>query len=92
MCGLDLRGAAGGAVWWSPTADGVTCEDDRGGGSVRLSGEAVGAVVRAFRVGVAEFLGEEMERARVMELLRFGVGLLERHTGRRLRSATVLGR
>ncbi len=79
-------------MWWSPTADGVTCEDDRRGGSVRLSGAAVAAVLRMFRVGVAEFVGEAMERGRVVELLRFGVGLLERHTGRRLRSATVLGR
>ena len=89
VCGRDLRG---GAVWWSPTADGVTCEDDRRGGSVRLPPEAVVAVVRAFRVGVPEFAEEMAERARVMELLRFGVGLLERHLGRRIRSAAVLSR
>ena len=89
VCGRDLRG---GAVWWSPTADGVTCEDDRRGGSVRLSREAVAAVLWAFRVGVPEFAEEMMEHARVTELLRFGVGLLERHLGRRLRSAVVLRR
>ncbi len=89
VCGRDLRGEA---VWWSPTADGVTCEDDRRGGSVRLPGEAVAAVSRIFRVGVTEFAGETAERARVMELLRFGVGLLERHLGRRIRSAVALGR
>jgi len=94
VCGLDLRGNGlhGGAVWWSPTADGVTCEDDRRGGSLRFSGEAVAAVLRVFRVGVTEFVAEEIERGRVAELLRFGVGLLERHLGRRIRSAAVLGR
>ena len=92
VCGLDLQadGARGGDIWWSPTADGVTCEDDRRGGSVRLQREAVRAVLRVFRVGVAEFVGEQWARARVMELLRFGVGLLERHMGRRMRCAVVL--
>ncbi len=90
VCGLDLRG---GDVWWSPTADGVTCEDDRRGGSVRLSGDSVTAVARMFRVGVAEFVMEATaELLREMELLRFGVGLLERHMGRRIRSAVVLVR
>ena len=89
VCGLDLRGRD---VWWSPTADGVTCEDDRRSGSVRLSGEAVGAVTRAFRVGVTEFVGEMADRSLVTELLRFSVALLERHLGRRIRSAVVLGR
>lgn len=97
VCGLDLRakdfgGNDGrvGTVWWSPTADGVTCEDDRRSGSVRLSGEAVWVVMRVFRLGVAEFVREPWERVRLMELLRFGVGLLERHLGRRIRSAVVL--
>ena len=89
VCGLDLRGKD---VWWSPTADGVTCEDDRRGGSVRLPGEAVAGVLRMFRVGVVEFVAEAGERGLVGELLRFGVGLLERHLGRRIRSAVVLGR
>ncbi len=89
VCGVDLRG---GAVWWSPTADGVTCADDRRSGSVRLPAEAVLAILRIFRVGVTEFVAEGLECGRVMELLRFGVGLLERHLGRRIRSAAVLGR
>ena len=94
VCGLDLRGTdgRGGDVWWSPTADGVTCEDDRRSGSVRLAREAVAAVSRIFRVGVTDFVGEAMERVQGVGLLRFGVGLLERHLGRRLRSAVVLVR
>lgn len=88
-CGLDLRGRD---VWWSPSADGVTCADDRRGGSVRLAAEAVGAVLRAFRVGAAEFAEEMRAMPRMPELLRFGVGLLERHLGRRIRSAAVLAR
>src|SRR5277367_454412 len=43
VCGLDLRGEA---VWWSPVSDGVTCADDRRGGSMALSAASVGEAVR----------------------------------------------
>lgn len=89
VCGLDLRG---GTVWWSPTADGVTCGEDRRGGSVPLSAARVEEVRRVFRGAVAELAGEEWPRARAADLLRFGVGLLERNLQRRLRSAAALGR
>ncbi len=88
VCGLDLREAA---IWWSPTADGVTCEDDRRPGSVRLGVETVGDVRRIFRSGLAELAGEPWTVERTRPLLRLGVGLLERHLQRRLRSATALG-
>ena len=89
VCGLDLRKEA---VWWSPTADGVTCEDDRRPGSVRLGPETVGEVRRMFRSGLAELTSEAWPRARTEPLLRLGAGLLERHLQRRLRSAVVLVR
>ena len=43
VCGADLRGPdlRGARVWYSATSDGVTCEDDRRGGAVGLSAEAV---------------------------------------------------
>ena len=86
-CGLDLRG---GDVWWSPTADGVTCADDRRPGSKRLSAEGVRESVRMGRVGLAELLQEEWPQERGADLRAFVVGVLERHLERRLRSAVGL--
>src|SRR3984957_14343472 len=45
-CGLDLRG---GTVWYSAASDGVTCADDRRGGSTALSAESVVLAARMFR-------------------------------------------
>lgn len=87
VCGLDLRGEA---VWWSRSADGVRCEDDRGAGSVRLPAQAVLDVLRMFRAGLAELGAERWDVARTRPLLHLGVGLLERHLQRRLRSAATL--
>ncbi len=89
VCGLDLRG---GAAWWSPTADGLTCEDDRRGGSLALDAARLDDVRRVFRAAVGELTEEAWPKARVDGLLRFGVGLLERNLQRRLRSAAALGR
>lgn len=85
VCGLDL---GGGPVWWSATADGVTCEDDRRGGSVALGAARVEEIRRVFRSGVGELAVEDWPAA--AELLRFAVGLLERHLGRRMRCAAAL--
>lgn len=89
VCGLDLHGQA---VWYSPTADGVTCGDDRRAGSVRLSAESVDEARRMFQVPVGEMAKEQWPRERAADLRRFAVGLLERHLERRLRSAVALGR
>jgi DNA repair protein RecO (recombination protein O) len=88
-CGLDLRGAR---VWYSPSTDGVTCEDDRRAGSLVLSAESVEEARRMFQAPVAELAREDWPRGRAADLRRFAVGLLERHLERRLRSAVVLGR
>ncbi len=91
VCGLDLRG---GTVWYSPTSDGVTCEDDRRGGSVALSANAVKDALRMFRGPVKELVAEWSDdaSARGVELRRFAVELLERGLERRLASARALGR
>ena len=47
VCRTDS--ARSGGVWYSATSDGVTCEDDRSGGSVGLSAEAVAEAGRMFR-------------------------------------------
>ena len=89
VCGEDLRGRA---VWYSPTADGVTCEDDRRAGSFALSVEAVLLAARVFRATVAEMAGEGWEVGPLVDLRRFALETLERHLERRLVSARVLGR
>src|SRR3984957_17014869 len=88
-CGLDLRG---GAVWYSATSDGVTCEDDRRPGSVALSADSVGEAQRIFRGTVKGLAEEAWPRERGADLRRFAVETLERHLERRLVSARVLGR
>jgi DNA repair protein RecO (recombination protein O) len=87
-CGLDLRGEA---VWWSPTADGVTCKDDCRPGSRALSAASVQESYRIARSPLAELAAEDWPAARCADLRAFAVGTLERHLERRLRSAVALG-
>jgi DNA repair protein RecO (recombination protein O) len=89
VCGLDLRG---GTLWYSPTSDGVTCEDDRRGGSVALSAGSVVEAERIFRGTVRGLAAEAWPRTRAADLRRFAVETLERHLERRLTSARALGR
>lgn len=88
-CGLDLRG---GAVWWSPSADGVTCADDRRAGSAALQADSVAEAQRIFRAPVEELAKEEWPRRRAADLRSFAIDLLERHLERRIRSARALER
>ncbi len=87
VCGLDLRG---GAVWYSATADGLTCADDRRPGSVGLSAEAVGEAARMFRGTVAGLAAEDWPAERGRALREFAVATLERHLERRIVSARAL--
>jgi DNA repair protein RecO (recombination protein O) len=89
VCGADLRGRG---VWSSPTADGVTCGDDRRPGSAFLSAESVSEALRMFRGTVALLAAEDWPKGRAAELRRFAVEMLERHLERRLISAKALGR
>jgi len=86
-CGLDLRGQT---VYWSPTADGVTCYDDRRSGSRALVAASVGEAHRIFRTPLAELLTEPWPPTRSADLRAFAIATLERHLERRLRSATAL--
>jgi len=86
-CGLDLRGET---VYWSPTADGVTCYDDRRPGSRALTAGSVGETGRIFRTPLAELLTEPWPAGRSADLRAFAIATLERHLERRLRSATAL--
>ena len=87
VCGLDLRGSA---VWYSGTADGVTCADDRRPGSVALSVDAATDAGRMFRGTVGVLAQEAWPRERGAALRRFAVETLERHLERRLLCARAL--
>ena len=89
VCGANLRGRE---VWYSPTADGVTCADDRRPGSVVLGAQDVAEAGRMFRGTVAGLTAEDWPRARSSDLRRFAMELLERHLERRLASARALAR
>jgi DNA repair protein RecO (recombination protein O) len=92
VCGLDLRGEA---VYWSPTADGVTCHDDRraslsGSAGRSLSAASVAESHRIARTPLAELATEAWPPNRAADLRAFAIGTLERHLERRLRSALML--
>ena len=92
-CGLDLRNQT---VYWSPTADGVTCHDDRRAvfsgsqASRALSAASVSESHRIFRTPLADLLREPWPPTRSADLRAFAIATLERHLERRLRSATAL--
>ncbi len=88
-CGVDLRGET---VWYSATADGVTCEDDRRGESEALPPESVVEAQKIFRSPIGELATEEWSRRRGIHLRHFAIALLERNLDRRIRSARALER
>jgi DNA repair protein RecO (recombination protein O) len=88
-CGLDLRGAD---VWYSAASDGVTCADDRAGGSEALSAESAATAGRIFRGTVKGLAAEDWPKTRAADLRRFAIEVLERHLEGRLMTARVLGR
>lgn len=87
ICGRELRNET---VWWSATADGVTCSDDRRPGSLAISADSVGTAWRIFRGTVKTLVEEEWPKTRAADLRRFAVELLERHLEERLVSARAL--
>jgi DNA repair protein RecO (recombination protein O) len=89
VCGLDLRGKM---VWYSLAADGVTCEEDRRGGSEPLSAQSIGEAQMIFRSALGDLAKEEWPKKRAADLRRFALALLERHLERRIRSARALER
>jgi DNA repair protein RecO (recombination protein O) len=86
-CGLDLKGHI---VYWSPTADGVTCADDRRLHSKALTASSVAESHRIARTPLADLATEDWPAGRSGDLRAFAIGTLERHLERRLRSAVAL--
>ncbi len=91
-CGLHLSDPTlrDQTVYWSPTADGVTCRDDRRPQSRALSAASVTEVHRIFRTPLADLLAESRSPVHSADLRIFAIATLERHLERRLRSATAL--
>ena len=97
-CGLHLAdpGLRNQTVYWSPTADGVTCHDDRralhsgGQASHTLTAASIAESHRIFRTPLADLLLEPWPPTRSADLRLFAIATLERHLERRLRSATAL--
>lgn len=87
QCGLDLRG---GTAWYSPTADGLLCADDRRPGCTALSADNLQEAQRMFRGTVAGLAEEPWPRERASALRLFAVETLERHLERRLQCARAL--
>ena len=87
-CGLDLREHD---VFWSPSADGVTCADDRRPNSRRLSAAAVAESYRISRASLEQIFAQVTHgRELFHDLGALGIAVLERHLERRLRSAAAL--
>src|ERR1035441_4606581 len=86
-CGLALGGSA---VWYSAGSDGVTCADDRKGGSVALAAESVALAGRMFCGTVKGLARSEWQIGRAADLRRFAIEVLERHLEGRLASARAL--
>ncbi len=87
-CGLDVHGAD---VFWSPTTDGVTCADDRGPSSQRLSAAAVAESYRMARIPLDQLLTEiNQGRELFQDLGALAIAVLERHLEHRLRSAASI--
>jgi DNA repair protein RecO (recombination protein O) len=97
-CGLHLAdpGLRDQTVYWSPTADGVTCHDDRRAlhsgsqASHTLTAASIAESHRIFRTPLADLLTEPWPPTRSADLRLFAIATLERHLERRLRSATAL--
>jgi len=87
LCGRELRGET---IWWSAAADGVTCAEDRRGGSLSISAESATMAGRIFRGTVKSLSDEAWPSTRVADLRRFALELLERNLERRLMSARAL--
>ena len=93
-CGLvlDSKDGGGGTVWYSSGNDGVTCADDRKGGSTALSAESVALAMRMFRGTVKGLAEEDWPKTRAADLRRFAIEVLERHLEGRLMTARALAR
>ncbi|QHS51324.1 DNA repair protein RecO [Edaphobacter sp. 12200R-103] len=88
-CAVDLRGRT---VWYSESADGVVCDEDRRANSHALAAASVREAQRIFRSTIAELNAEDWPKRRSEDLRQFALTMLERHLERRVRSGRALER
>lgn len=89
VCGLPLNGVN---AWYSPTADGITCSDDRRNSSITLPSSAIDDARHLFRTTITDLAQEQWPRERLFSLQQFVIQTLERHIERRLLSVHALWR
>ena len=89
LCGEALDDAQ---AFFHPLADGLMCLDDRRMASSELSCESRGIAARMFRAPVEMFTCEDWPKQRAADLRQFLLQRIERHTEKRLVTATMLAR
>ena len=83
---------AGHEAFYSPTADGLTCADDRRPGSMALSAGMLADARQIFRGTLAALGEDDWPAPRTGILRRFALDILERHLERRISAARALVR
>jgi DNA repair protein RecO (recombination protein O) len=88
ICGVVLNGSRS---FFHPLADGLMCPSDKRMASSEMSRESRAVAAEMFRAPVEEIAGD-WPKSRASDLRRFLVQLIERHTERKLVTATMLDR
>lgn len=87
VCGHPLTGPGARAAFYSPTADGLTCADDRRPASLALPAGVVADAQSILREPLAALSQQSWPAARIRRLRRFALDTLERHLERRVAAA-----
>jgi DNA repair protein RecO (recombination protein O) len=86
VCGATLNGSRS---FFHPLADGLMCADDKRVASQEMSRDSRSLAAKMFRAPVDE-IAADWPKSRAADLRRFLVQLIERHTERKLVTATML--
>jgi DNA repair protein RecO (recombination protein O) len=88
-CGSPL---AGQPAWFHPLRDGLVCRRHRLIASSEMSPESRDLAARIFRHRVEHFAGEPVPNARLADLRRFLMQIIDRHLDRKLQTSAQLER
>jgi DNA repair protein RecO (recombination protein O) len=87
VCGSTLNGSR---AYFHPLADGLMCVRDKRLASSEMSPESRALALEMFRAPIERFAGEPWAKDRAADLRRFVVQRVERHTEKKLVTATML--
>jgi DNA repair protein RecO (recombination protein O) len=87
VCGHPFTGPDARGAFYSPTADGLTCADDRRPASLALSDNMVADAQSILREPLAVLTQQSWPPVRIQRLRRFALDILERHLERRVTAA-----